>query len=303
MSDNIVKYVKGQCSYIGWLNKRLKNNKNALILMYGQTGSGKTYSAIRKAWELDPTFDVRQIVFSFVEFMEVINSDWFKAKPIKQVVFDEPQVSMNSRTWQSITNRIINHLLSTFRSTQIIVYFCCPYKDFLDSQSMKLIHCCGETKGINRDKNKCRVKLSFEEYNSSMQKYYHHPLLVNRAGQWRKLREIHIKLPPKELYEPYEVRKKAFNDKINAEIMAKAKQAEDADKPKQDKHGQIGLKPLTLKQKLVFDMLNEGQSVEDIAKAMKISPRVVNFHLDMIGNKGYSLKIPTKHTNEEILPT
>lgn len=289
MSNNMVHYKEGQCSFVRWILKRKRQNNNTLILCYGQTGSGKTYATIRKAWELDNTLDVRQIVFSFTEMMEVVNADWFKEKKIKQIIYEEAQVSMNSRTWQSMINRIINHLLSTFRATQVIVWFTTPYKDFLDSQSMKLIHCTLETKGINRATNKCRVKISLEEYNSSMQKYYHHSLLVKKNHVYNKLKEILVSLPPKDLLDKYEEKKKAFNDMTNADILAKARAIENKDKPKENPN----IKPigtLSLFQTQIVECWKRGIGKQkDIAKELGCVDSKITQNIQAMLRKGYYL--------------
>lgn len=303
MSNNLVHWKADRCSFVGWVLKRKRQNNNTLILCYGETGSGKTYATIRKAWECDNTLDVRQIVFSFTEMMEVINSDWFKDKPVKQIVYEEAQVSMNSRTWQSMVNRIINHLLSTFRATQVIVWFTTPYKDFLDSQSMKLIHCTLETRGINRNTNKCRVKLSLEQYNSSMGKYYHHPLIVKRNGMYNKLRELSVSLPPKELVELYEQKKKAFNDKTNMDILNMAREIENKEKPKKEETVKIDTrKPLTDKQENVLRLLAKYSGItKDVSANSNLSNEIIYFHQGQARKKGYSWKEFKENTPKEAI--
>ena len=56
-------------------------------------------------------FTVDYVVFTLKELMQIINqSD--KTEGIK-ILFDEPQVSIGSRDFQSIANKIFNHLLTT----------------------------------------------------------------------------------------------------------------------------------------------------------------------------------------------
>ena len=216
---NLIMWKKGECSFIRWLRKGKSHNNNKLIMMQGITGSAKSYSAITKASEFDPEFDVKQVAFTFKEFMEIITSDWFMKKKYKVIVFDEPQISISNRNWQSLANKLMNYLLSTFRSDQIVVFFVAPYKTFLDSQSMKLVHVVMTTQGIDRKKNLAHIKFSIEQYNPDMDKFYHHSLYVLRNGVYNKLNSLYIKLPRKDLIDEYEKRKKKFNDGLKVDIL------------------------------------------------------------------------------------
>lgn len=293
--DNTVVYQKGKCSFIGWIHKRLKNQNNALILVYGPTGSGKSRACIEKAIEVDSTFNEKQIVFNFTEFMEIINAPWFKEKKIKQIIFEETQTSMNARNWQHLINKLINYLLSTFRATQIIVWFNCPYKDFLDSQSMKLIHATLETKGINRETNECHLRLCLEEYNSAMKKYYHHPLYVRHKKGFKKLTEISAKLPPKEIDDAYEQKKRAFNDKTNASILAKVRKVEKAEKeetedaPKQ-KENPFLVREMTIAEEESVKLYRQGLTVTEIAKRLRKSTPAVSKLLTNAKKRGISVE-------------
>ena len=215
----MVMFKPGECSFIRWLRKRHNHHNNTLIMMQGETGSGKSYSAIQKTSEYDPEFRIEQVVRNFREFMELIKQDWFIKKKNKIVIFDEPQVSISNRNWQSLTNKLMNYLLSTFRHQQIVVFFVAPYKTFLDSQSMKLIHCVMTTKGINRDKKLCAVRFTLEQYNPDMDKFYHHPLFVLSKFGIQKLNELNIHKPNKKLIEQYEQRKHEFTSNLNIDIL------------------------------------------------------------------------------------
>jgi len=219
---NLVMYKKGECSFVRWLKKRQAHHNNTLIMIQGETGSGKSYSAIQKSIEYDSEFVIQQVVRSFKEFMELINQEWFKKKKNKVIVFDEPQISISSRNWQSLTNKLMNYLLSTFRHQQILVWFVAPYKTFLDSQSMKLVHVVVTTKGINRKKNLCYVKFSIEQYNPNMDKFYHHPLYTLKSGVYQKLTSLHIKKPRKDIVGLYEQRKAEFTSELNQDILRQA---------------------------------------------------------------------------------
>ena len=116
MKQNLVRYKEGILSWIHWIYSRItRKNQNFIGLVQGPTGSGKTWSGISIAYMLDNSFDVtRQLVFSFQELMNTVNSDWFRKKRIKVIIWDEPQIEISNREWQSKTNKLLNYLLSTF---------------------------------------------------------------------------------------------------------------------------------------------------------------------------------------------
>ena len=128
---NVIQYKAGEKSKPRFIKRILtKDNSNWLELFEGPSGSGKTWSAIRQCYDVDSDFDVRtQLVFSFPDFMKVINDPEFKKKKWRQVIFDEPQVSISNRAWMQLSNKLFNYLLTTFRHQNIAVIFCCPYRN------------------------------------------------------------------------------------------------------------------------------------------------------------------------------
>ena len=280
---NLVMYKKGKNSFARFILKRLKNNLNFMGLFFGETGSGKTWSAISLSQSIDPDFEVRQIAFDFKEMMSIINADWFKAKKKKIIVFDEPQISISNRTWQSLTNKLMNYLVSTFRHQNIIVFFCCPYQDFLDSASMKLLHATLECVAIDKKKKLCIVKPLLPQYNSRMKKYYYHAVYVIRDGGAEALRMVGIKKPTDELIKQYEQRKEMFTSALNKSI---EEQLEQIDKPKAKERREI---ELTLNQEDIENCWKEGMfKQKDIAEKLgKVSSQIC-VSIKSMRKKGYS---------------
>lgn len=212
-------HKEGENSFITYIKKRIKHNLNFVCLFQGASGIGKTWSAISMAQQIDPEFDTeRQVTFDFKETMTLINNEWFKQKKWKIIIFDEPQISISNRTWQSLANRLMNYLLSTFRHQNVILIFCSPYKDFLDSQSVKMIHCIFECMGVDKKKGLSKVRPKLQQYNSSMKKTYQHRLYVIGKGKVRPMTEWLINKPTKESIDIYERRKTEFTSRLNKDI-------------------------------------------------------------------------------------
>lgn len=296
-------YKQGEDSWVRWIKKRIANNLNFIALFQGATGIGKTWASISIAQMIDKDFNVNQIVFDFKELMAVINSDWFKQKKWKIIIFDEPQITISNRNWQSVNNKLMNYLLSTFRHQNIILIFCSPYVDFLDSQSMKLLHCIFECVGVNKKTQLSRVRPKIQQYNSYMKKMYQHPLYVIKGKKTIALRDWHIPKPSMDLIEQYETKKTGFTSNLNKDIMHKlndlTEDKKQEDKPKEEEtlieqrlnepydYKLRGRKPLTARQEQVMKLLANHQA-QEVAKMMNIDISSVSIHKKYAMKKGYT---------------
>ena len=218
---NMIMYKAGEHSWVRYIKMRIKSNLNFLALAEGSTGSGKSWSMLSVAYLIDPTFDARCIAFSFREVMKIINADWFKEKKWKVILFDEPQTSISNRQWQSLTNRLFNFLLSTFRHQNIVLLFATPYADFIDVASQKLLHCKFEVKGHSSKTNLTTIRPKLLQYNSRMKKFYEHSLYVMHKGKLggsTKLVKWNVPKPPQHLIDAYEIKKSEFTHGLNKDI-------------------------------------------------------------------------------------
>ncbi len=283
--DNMVLKKKGESSLATWIKRRKKRNQNKVSITQGATGSGKTYADISICLEIDPEFDVdKQVVFSLKELMELINDDWFKKKKWKQIIFEEFQISMSNRAWQSAMNKMLNYLLSTFRHQNILLYLNAPYKDFLDSQAMKLIHIVFETKGIDRKKKTVKITPKIQQYNPKMKKTYEHSIYVIYPDKKvKQLSLLNVKKPPEDVCKIYEAKKEEFTSKLNKNIMQQAIEMDNKENGVKEK------KPLTDKQKETLELYIEHKNMQKVADIMGIVVSNVHFHIDAAKKKGYTL--------------
>lgn len=280
-------FKEGEQSWIRWIKKRIINNLNFLAIFEGPTGIGKSWSALSIAHDIDKEFNPReQVAFSFKELMRIINkfndkTTELSKKKFKVILFDEAQTNLSNREWQSRVNKLFNYLLSTFRHQNIILLFTSPYSDFIDSASMKLIHCKFEVKGWSAETKKTHIRPKLLQYNSRMKKFYEHSLYVIKDKKVNKLVYWLVDCPPKHLIEPYEQMKSEFTANLNKEITEELEN--------EGKEHTNPLKPLTMLQQMAYDMANEGKTPEEIAKELNVSERMAYTHLKLIKNKGYTL--------------
>ncbi len=284
MIENLITHKKGESSIITMVKKRLKLNLNFVGMFTGKLGSGKTWSGISFLEELDPEFDAdKQIIFDFRECMNLINSDWFKAKKRKSILWDEPQISISNRAWQSQMNKLVNYLISTFRHQNIVLIFCAPYKDFLDSQTMKLLHWEFQCSKIDRKKNHCVIYPKYQQYNPYKKKTYPHPLYVIVNHKRKLMRMWRIKKPSKKSIEIYEGNKTDFTTKLNKSIQDAL---DDMDRVKEIKRRR-DKKPLTELQEKILELWKKGMKQKDIAKELKKKAQQISKNEQYMRNKGY----------------
>jgi DNA-binding CsgD family transcriptional regulator len=303
---NLIKYKKGEDSWIRWIKKRLRHNLNFLALFQGPTGSGKTWASISVAQQIDKDFSVDQIVFSFKELMDVINADWFKEKKPKIIIFDEPQVSISNRSWQSTTNKLMNYLASTFRHQNIILLFASPYIDFLDKQTTRLIHCIFECMSIDKKKKTCKLKPLIQQYNSRLKKTYQHPLyVINDKRKLSPLRRWEIPSPTKEMIELYEKKKEEFTSELNKKIsgdvnkLSGVKVEASVSEGRQLKYR----KQLTERQKGILELLAKGHNQKEAAKILNISQSRLSTAKDAAFKRGWLVDdfVEMAHVHENSL--
>ena len=289
---NIVLYKKGEQSWIRYIKKRIDHNLNFLALAQGPTGIGKSWSMLSVAYLIDKDFEARQIAFSFREVMEIINSDWFDKKDWQIILFDEAQTEMSNRKWQSLTNNLINLLLSTFRHRNIILLFTSPYSDFLDSQSMKLMHCIFDCKGWNKKTNKSLLRPKLLQYNSKMKKFYEHSLFIIKEGRTNKLISWKLNKPPKHLIKLYEKLKIKFTDQLNKKILSELDRAEGK---KEEEEPEGTLNPNSM-QPQIWEVAQKGYTnqkdlLNKLSKVMKIKIEQPNLSVNIkrMKKKGYDI--------------
>jgi len=210
-----------QPAWIKYIRQRIKDNKNFLGMFVGPTGSGKSLSAASVLQMLNKDFNVDMIVFSGKDLMRLINYGNYSKDKDTVIGFewDEAGVSLGNRQWQSITNKVINFLLQTFRHKNFVLLFTAPYMDFIDSSTRKLFHATFETTGINKQKQTVTVKPKQIQYNADKKKFYYHYLRVVIPGVGSvKKKRWKIPRPSKELEKEYETKKIDFTSKLNKEI-------------------------------------------------------------------------------------
>lgn len=218
--------------YIG--NRVLNSNKNFLCAVTGQTGSGKSWASVSMSEIYQQmfgiTFDVKEhVFFSLEDFLEIINNP-DKIKTGTPLVFDESQIDINARAWQSQANQIMSSLISTFRNKRLVVFFPTPKLEFLDRQTRLLFHAQFEIQGFDKNTGMTKINPRFlTDFNTKKDEFYKKRLIVEYRNPDKQVyskyyvQNWEIPKPSKEAITIYEGKKKFFTDKLNAELLERIK--------------------------------------------------------------------------------
>lgn len=287
---SIVKHKPAVASWVLYAQQRIRQNKNFLIFISGSTGSGKSYSSLKIAEDMDEEFNIERVVFSGLELMNLINSGSLKKGSC--IVFEEAGIGMSSKSWQSVTNKMLNFLIQTFRHRNFILIFNSPYMDFVDASTRRLFHAELRTISINFKLKKCKLKPELLQYNSRLQKMYHKYLRVITPEGTVPIQRWNVGKPSPELLKAYEKKKREFTDKLNREILTEL--------TNQVNKG----KELTDIQTETIDMLKEGYKPEDIAQKRGVAIKNVYDCMKLVKKKGYvinPIKIGSAVVKYEVL--
>ena len=203
-------------SLVRYIHRRIRNNKNFLATITGPTGSGKSWSALSMAELIDKDFTIDRVIFRAKDLMKLISNG--NLKPGSVIVWDEAGIDLSNRNWQSVTNKMLNALLQTFRHKNFILFFTVPFHDFIDSSSRKLFHADFETQKINRNQSTVIIKPKLLQYNSNLAKWYRKYLKVQMNGSIIKIKRWAVPKPSDKIIKEYEEAKNKFTKDLNLDI-------------------------------------------------------------------------------------
>lgn len=212
-------------------NRVLNNNKNFLCAVTGQTGNGKSWlcGSVSEIYSVLYSIGYNpkiHILFSLKQLLDLINRPDLKEvlPPGSIILFDEPQVSANSRDWRSEANQILGTLTSTFRNMRLIVLFATPYLEMLDKQTRILFHAEIEVRGFDKTTNLTLCKPRFLEWNARKGDFYKKRLVVRYPVKgksvldWYYVQNWEVPKPSKYWRGVYEKLKIEFTKKLNKEL-------------------------------------------------------------------------------------
>lgn len=193
--------------------------------MCGGTGSGKSYACLKMAYDLDtqkdgkPRFNIAKVVFTPSEYLQAVKGNLPQGSVI---IWDEVGVGINSRQWYSLQNQLISYVTQTVRFKNYATFYNTPAFNYVDKQIRQLFHGYIEMDKPSASEKKSYGRFKWIEVNPVTGKLYFKFPRYYENGKKHIAKNIHFSLPPKELIDAYEEKKKevvtGWYEKYQAEL-------------------------------------------------------------------------------------
>lgn len=228
-------------SILRWIKNRVMNRNNSFYCaVTGKPGTGKTWAcgSIGEQWSkyTGIPFNAKDhVFFNLLDFYKLMNRGELNQKIQRGslIVFDEPQVSINSRTWQTEQNRAFFQILSTLRHRNICLFFATPFMKHLDKQIRMFIHADFKMKSIDFNERTSTIEPIFLDYNEFYDDWTKIYLDVYSYNEKKggfaadDLEHWQIPAPSDAWIDIYERRKKEFTDALNLAMQKKLVETEE----------------------------------------------------------------------------
>lgn len=202
-----------------------RQNEHFVAAIVGREGVGKSHTAIKLGTVLDDEFSHDQVLFSAADFLEVLRDEAYRSGAI--YVLDEAGVSFGKRSWQDKAQVLANQAMQLIRSHNIGLIFTLPRLDELDSQTQGRLqafyeitdktdgsHVNGRWKWIDPDRTGTTGKV-----------YKKYP----RTEWGDRITSLKFEPPPADVVEPYEKRKRRYQQEIYDEAIDALRDEDDGD--------------------------------------------------------------------------
>lgn len=194
-----------------------KRNKNFLVCVIGMPGTGKSYLGLRFCERLDPNFNIKRVVFTAKDFVELTTAD---LPPGSAIMWDEVGINLDSRAFMSLLNRMISHILQTFRHKNHIVVFTVPHLDLVDSRARGLFNAIIETDHIDKQYHRNYARYHYVQVNNKTGDAYYKRCRGELVNGHREIYNMMtIGLPSPALHKQYEKAHKEFKVQLGKEIL------------------------------------------------------------------------------------
>jgi hypothetical protein len=297
----LVTKVEGEKAWITYMNNQVFKKNNCINAVFtGIPGSGKSWAMLSMAEQLDPNFTLEgNWFFKAGPMMAAIKEYYFgenaDPKPGKIWCLDEGGIDLNSMSFHDAINRGLNAFFQTARHRNYIFLMSVPYLRFISKgvRTLMTTHCKAE--GWTKDSETILVPRVME-YNGDLDKNYRKRLIVrSKNGGMSYCNKTHLPKPSKRLVGEYEKMKAAFTGNLFEEISASINAYEGEEKSKAEKaQGKVRL---SYNQRLIYDTLKEGKSLESLADTHNIKLAHARSTLSALRYKGFKFKPIKKENN------
>jgi len=179
--------------------------RNYYVIVTGKTQTRKSTFAVRLG------MDVAGKRFKLHDHVAIIDPeamiDALKFEGLKRgdaIMLDEFGVGMDHRRWQSFFNRAMNYIMMTHGFKGICVIVTVPYRDYVDSDVLKLFDMQIETLRKHEKKRYVIISPKIVQYNQNNKKtYMKYPRTVDDDGIVYVVDQIRVGFPEERVCQEY----------------------------------------------------------------------------------------------------
>lgn len=196
-----------------------------IFVIVGRENSGKSLTCASILKACDPTFDVGATHFNAIPFLEDIKRE--DVPKGKAMMGDEIGVALGSRTWHDRHQIETNQYMQTARDYCRIIGLTIPRLEDLDSQFEGRIHVLLEA---IRKKPGEWVEVKWKNVDPSRSgegKLYKKYPRFWENGRKRKVKTVRIGPPPSEYVNPYQKKKREFQNDLAERVIDRHREAKD----------------------------------------------------------------------------
>ena len=191
------------------------NNEHFLMVIVGREGSGKSYTALKLASLIDDEFTHEQVIFRIEEFLRLLRDDEFREGGV--YVLDEAGVAFGNRTWHDRGQILANQAMQLIRDHNVGLIFTLPRLGELDSQTQGRLHTLLE---IRKKVHNKHVIASWkwmdpDRTDTTGKIYKKYP----RSPSGNRITQIRFTPPDESIVEPYQQRKREFQQMVYDEAI------------------------------------------------------------------------------------
>jgi len=264
--------------YKHWRDQFNSRDDDLRIIICGATRKGKSWRALKFGEELDPQFNIEQVVLDPYSFMDVLDT---KARPGSAIVGDEAGIWAYSRDWYSVVNKNLAKAFMTAGYLNQCYIMTLPSMKFLDSHVKTLFHYYVECLGVSKRRNACKCIIKRIQHNPLLGKTYYKYIRLKHNNKTKVIKTAWISPPDsKELLEEYEVLNEEMKRKSAAEGKVEMKRADERSKIDWGKPRDV--------KGIIEKILNDPTPY--LTKRKKIDPELVCLGFDVGRHLAYRVK-------------
>ena len=265
------------------------DNKHFMGVVVGREGSGKSHTAVKIASGVDPSFTAERVFFDPKRLLEVLKDDEHGAGTA--VVIDEAGVGLGNRTWYEQDQILLNQALQTARDDNMCVLFTLPRLSELDSQTIGRLHTYIEMMDLNKvegyaDARWMNIDPARDESGNVYKQY---PRLRVR-GRRKRVKRVRFRPPDEDIVEAYEDRKAQFKQKLYAEAIEAAEDADSDDD---------GADPKAIAQEIADSGVSQFIAVNGSTKEPYINKDLIRVEYDLSHSDASAVKTLLERTYSE----